>query len=174
MRARLARPAGSVLAGIALLAMITAILASSVVQSGRTNSGTRLAATQQATAGAAERRAAPAVASAFGYPHRCLNIAISAADPDHASAHVDRSGTCTRYRGYVNASFHRVDGVWRLVLDEGQPFVPNSHLVPGGARSAGQMSGYALGCVSIGVALHDPRFGRPDFDRRLSCVHGGR
>jgi hypothetical protein len=27
-----------------------------------------------------------------------------------------------------------------------------------------------LGCVSIGVALHDPRFGRASFDRRFPCL----
>jgi hypothetical protein len=30
----------------------------------------------------------------------------------------------------VNASFHRVGGAWRLVLDEGQLFVPNRLLRP--------------------------------------------
>jgi hypothetical protein len=77
-----------------------------------------------------------AVAVAFGYPHRCLTIAISPADPDYASAHVADAPGCERYRGYVNASFHRVGGVWRLVLDEGQLFVPNRLLAPCRGRAA--------------------------------------
>jgi hypothetical protein len=122
--------------------------------------------------GATRQAAARGVAAAFGYPERCLNIAISAADPDYASAHVDRKDGCANYRGYVNASFHRVDGVWRLMLDEGQLFVPNSLLTPAGAGSmgAGVISAYPLGCLSLEIVLHDPRFGRADFDRDLPCT----
>jgi hypothetical protein len=89
---------------------------------------------------AGARAAGPAgVAAAYGYgyPFRCLSITISASDPDFARAHVDHTSTCARYRGYVNASFHRVDGVWRLVLDEGQLFVPNALLDRCRASSAG-------------------------------------
>jgi hypothetical protein len=116
-----------------------------------------------------------AVAAAFGYPHRCLSITISPTDRDYASAHVDHRGQCARYHGYVNASFHRIDGVWRLVLDEGQLFVPNRLLAPSHSASAGKRasSGYPTGCLSVGVALHDPRFGRPDFDRTLACPPAG-
>ena len=65
-----------------------------------------------------------------------------------------------------------VDGAWRLVLDEGQLFVPNALLSPVGADSirAGAVSGYPLGCVGVAVALHDPRFRRADFDRRFRCA----
>jgi hypothetical protein len=101
-----------------------------------------------------------------------LSVAISAADPDYASADVDRREGCANYHGYVNASFHRVDGVWRLILDEGQLFVPNGLLrsAGAGALGAGVISVYPLGCLSVEIALHDPRFGRADFDRRLACV----
>jgi hypothetical protein len=68
------------------------------------------------------------VAAAYGYPPRCLTVAISANDPAHATAHVDRGRGCGRYHGYLNASFHRIDGSWRLLLDEGQLFVPNDLL----------------------------------------------
>jgi hypothetical protein len=68
------------------------------------------------------------VAAAYGYPLRCLTITISAASPDYARAHVDRARGCARYHGYVNASFHRIGGTWRLVLDEGQLFVRNDLL----------------------------------------------
>jgi hypothetical protein len=73
-----------------------------------------------------------AIAGAFGYPYprRCLTITISAENPDFARASVDRTAGCARYRGYLNASFHLVDGGWRLVLDEGQLFVPNRLLTP--------------------------------------------
>lgn len=73
------------------------------------------------------RTAVPAaVAAAFGYPLRCLTVTVSGS---FAHAHIDRSGTCARFRGYLNASFHLIDGRWRLVLDEGQLFVPNALLV---------------------------------------------
>lgn len=70
------------------------------------------------------------IAAAFGYryPRRCLTITLFPGAPDFAHAHVDRTGPCARYHGYVNATFHLVDGTWRLVLDEGQLFVPNSSL----------------------------------------------
>jgi hypothetical protein len=117
--------------------------------------------------------AGAAVAAAFGYPERCLRIAVSAADPDFAIVHVERDRACGNYRGYVNASFHRVDGTWRLIFDEGQLFVPNSLLTSRrtGRRRGGAVSDYPLGCVGVAIALHDPRFGRADFDRTLPCGH---
>ncbi len=30
----------------------------------------------------------------------------------------------------------------------------------------------ASGCVSVGIAFHDPRFGRASFDRRFPCLRG--
>lgn len=71
-----------------------------------------------------------AAAYGFGYPRRCLRIILFPGSPDFAHAHVDRTGPCARYHGYVNATFHLVGGTWRLVLDEGQLFVPNSSLGP--------------------------------------------
>lgn len=76
------------------------------------------------------RAEATEIAAAYGYPLECLSITTASSVPDFARAHIDRRGTCARYRGYVNASFHRVGGVWRLVLDEGQLFVPNRRLGP--------------------------------------------
>jgi hypothetical protein len=49
-------------------------------------------------------------------------------NPDYARVTVDHTSGCGRYHGYINASFHRVDGMWRLVLDEGQLFVANGLL----------------------------------------------
>ena len=73
-------------------------------------------------------REAAHVAAAFGsaYPRRCLAIASYGS---FARAHVIRTGGCARYRGYLNATFHFIGGRWRLVLDEGQLFVPNADLV---------------------------------------------
>ena len=34
------------------------------------------------------------------------------------------------------------------------------------------LRGTASGCVSVGIAFHDPRFGRASFDRRFPCLRG--
>ena len=85
-----------------------------------------------------------AIVGALGYPYpvRCLAITISAATPDYALVDVDRTRGCATYRGYVNASLHRTDGEWRLVLDEGQLFVPNSLL--GACRSSRNRPGWGV------------------------------
>lgn len=129
----------------------------------------RRADSASAVVSAARGPSAAAVAAAFGYPRRCLNIVISAFDRDYATADVDRTGECAKYRGYINASFHRVHGDWRLILDEGQLFVPNRLLRPAPARGAGAvtMSGYPLGCLSVEITLQDPRFAGAEFDRGL-------
>jgi hypothetical protein len=134
-----------------------------------------------------------AIAAAFGYPYppRCLTVTISASNPDYARVTVARRKGCGRYHGYVNASFHQVVGMWRLVLDEGQLFVANGLLTAcragraGCARSGGTSGGkgsqsrtvgsgkvaaefrYRLGCLSLAIALHDPRFARAEFDRTV-------
>ena len=92
------------------------------------------------SAGPAEGHGAPelkpseraAIATALGYPYPpgCLRIAVSDHDPDYATVHINRTLGCARYRGYINSSLHRTDGRWRLVLDEGQLFVPNRLLGP--------------------------------------------
>ena len=126
------------------LAVLGATLAAVLVGSGShtrppaaavaTRPAPATAATRPGTAAAATRPATPAaaaeIAAAYGYPLGCLRITIAAADPAYARAHLDRTsaGGCARYRGYLNASLHRVDGTWRLVLDEGQLFVPNDLL----------------------------------------------
>jgi hypothetical protein len=79
-----------------------------------------------------------AIAAALGYPYplRCVTITIYDTSPGWARANIDHANGCGRYHGYLNASLHQVDGAWRLVLDEGQLFVPNSRLVP--ERAAGR------------------------------------
>jgi hypothetical protein len=42
-----------------------------------------------------------------------------------------------------------------------------------GAARVAAAYGYPLRCLSVAVALHDPRFLRPDFDRTLWCVRYG-
>ena len=66
----------------------------------------------------------------------------STSNPEYARAAVDRTKGCGRYHGYLNASLDRVDGTWRLVLDEGQLFVPNSLFTPcrPGPAGCGQRS----------------------------------
>jgi len=161
--ARLARAPRSLCVVVAVAS--AALVAAALLHGSRTN-------IVVGSASANERAATRAVAAAFGYPPRCVSIAIPAADPNYASAHVERRGGCANYHGYVNASFHRVDGVWRLILDEGQLFVPNGLLKPAGAGTTGTevISAYPLGCLRVAIALHDPRFSRADIDRRLACV----
>jgi hypothetical protein len=168
MRVRLARPA---LVRRAALALATVMALAALVALMQTGGGTGGGTGAVTRPDALPLRAGTAVAAAFGYPERCLRISVSAGDPDFASVHVDRTGACGNYRGYVNASFHRVGGAWRLVFDEGQLFVPNSLLTPlhVGSRRGGAVSDYPLGCVGIAIALHDPRFVRPSFDRTLPC-----
>ena len=112
--AKLTRAPRSLRVVLALAAAMLVAAVALLLQSSQTHPAS-------GAASATQRASTAAVAPAFGYPHRCLSIAISAADPDHASARVDRSGACAHYRGYVNASFHRVDGVWTVVRDDRVP-----------------------------------------------------
>jgi len=133
--------------GVALaVAALGAIIATGV-QSGRTS---------RAGAGRAQVRDAEraAIAAAFGYPYprRCLTITISTSNPDYARADVGRAKGCRRYYGYVNASFHRVAGAWRLLRDEGQLYVPNSLLRPCRGGQAGCARGRTSGWQAAAAA----------------------
>jgi hypothetical protein len=114
-RRRFARPLAGLAVGLALLAALTY----GVAHRGVMHRPVRAAVARPDTAALA------GVAAAFGYPSRCLNVTISASAPTYAQAEIVRRPTCPLYRGYIDATFHRVDGRWRLVLDEGQLFVPN-------------------------------------------------
>jgi hypothetical protein len=49
----------------------------------------------------------------------------------------------------------------------------SSNRIPGRVVTLSAVgSSYPLACVGIGVALHDPRFGRASFDRAFPCVRG--
>jgi hypothetical protein len=125
----------------------------------------RPTAARRVVAADAERTA---IAAAYGYPYpaRCLTIAIFPANPDYARADIDRTEGCGRYHGYLNASFHRVDGTWRLELDEGQLFVPNSLLTACAVVGAGCARAGTPACFRRAVALHDP-VARAAFDRPM-------
>jgi hypothetical protein len=187
-----ARTAGAAALAVGGLGAIIAIALPQGSQTGRSAGlqGSRTSGVVRMRPAHARGAEKAAIAAAFGYPYplRCLTITIAAGNPDYARANVDRTNGCGRYRGYVNASFHRVDGTWRLVLDEGQLFVPNALLIPcqGGCTRAGREGSrsrtagsrgvraayaYPLGCLSIAIALVDPRFARADFDRTI-CRRG--
>lgn len=71
---------------------------------------------RRASAGAG--RIGPAgVAAAYGYPPRCLSVTISAIDRAFARADFNHGSLCGQYAGDATAIFHRVDRVWRPVLD---------------------------------------------------------
>lgn len=79
--------------------------------------------------------APPGVAAVYRYPLGCLGVTLSAADPAYASAHLDRGSPCWRYGVYVTAIFHRVDGVWRLMLEATSATCPPVSL-PAAVRAA--------------------------------------
>jgi hypothetical protein len=56
------------------------------------------------------------VAAAYGYPLRCLSVAIALHDPRFARADFDHAVPCGRYTGFVTAIFRRADGEWVPVL----------------------------------------------------------
>jgi hypothetical protein len=57
------------------------------------------------------------VAAAYGYPLRCLSVAIALHDPRFARADFDHIVPCGSYTGYETAIFRRVDGAWVPVLE---------------------------------------------------------
>ena len=56
------------------------------------------------------------VAAAYGYPLRCLSVAIALHDPRFARADFDHAVPCGRYTGFVTAIFRRAEGQWVPVL----------------------------------------------------------
>ncbi len=80
------------------------------------------------TAAAARRPGAPGVAASYGYPLACLSVTIDQADRAYARADFNHGSECGRYDGDVTAIFHRVDGVWRPMLDATGYSCPNALL----------------------------------------------
>jgi hypothetical protein len=107
-----------------------------------------------------------AIASALGYPYplRCLTIAVSAADPNYATAELNRTGACAQYRGYVYASLHRTRGTWQLLLDEGQLYIAD-RLLSGRPTAGSDEASYPLGCLAAETLVQDPAFAREGLDR---------
>jgi hypothetical protein len=56
------------------------------------------------------------VAAAYGYPLKCLSVAIALHDPRFARADFDHAVPCGRYTGFITAIFRRADGEWVPVL----------------------------------------------------------
>lgn len=56
----------------------------------------------------------PGAGGSFGYPFRCVSVAFAPNGSGVARATATRAGLCDRYARYVSATFHRVDGGWRL------------------------------------------------------------
>lgn len=99
-----------------------AVALAAIALSGR---ATRVREAQPAPALSVTERTAIARALGYPYPLRCLTIAVFADDADYATAKIDRGSSCARYRGEIYGSLHRVDGTWRLVLDEGRLYIPS-------------------------------------------------
>lgn len=75
------------------------------------------------------------VAAAYGYPARCLSIDFAPRDVAYARADFDHRTPCGRFAGYPTAIFHRVNGVWRPVL-EALGYVCPVHALPGSVQTA--------------------------------------
>jgi hypothetical protein len=58
----------------------------------------------------------PGIASAYGYPLRCLSITRSADYPQYARADFDRLQACGRYDWTAVAVFRRERGTWHAVV----------------------------------------------------------
>lgn len=129
-RRRAARAAAAAIGVVASLAI--AFVAAAAVNAGAAHSGhvsrhgarkpvqSRRALDTQATRGKTTPARAPGaagVAAAYRYPLNCLNVTLAAGDRDYALARLDRASPCWRYGVFDDAIFHRVGGVWRLVLD---------------------------------------------------------
>jgi hypothetical protein len=124
-----------------------------IVAAGLPSSHTRRPARASRTA--VQHGRTPPTALDYPYPLRCLSMTISAINPVYV-AEVERANRCWGYSRSVTASFHRVDGRWRLMLDNGQLFETNRPVT-------------SLGCLSLSVAIHDPTFVGPD---RAICMRG--
>lgn len=64
------------------------------------------------------------VASAYGYPGRCLRLTILASHPDYARVDINHGSECRIYTGYTTAVFRHVSGAWLEVLDKAQSTCP--------------------------------------------------
>jgi hypothetical protein len=65
----------------------------------------------------AHLRGPAGVAAAYGYPLRCLSVAILTSNPTYARADFNHRSPCGRYAGYATAVFHYVAHAWRPALE---------------------------------------------------------
>ena len=162
LRSRLARLGvrrGALLAVVLAAGLVAvAAIALTGLLSGRT---TRPPGGHPAPQLTTSERVAIAEAVGYAYPLRCLTIAVFADDRDYATAELARGNGCARYHGYIYATLHRVDGAWRLVLDEGQLYLAKSALPA--TDSVGV--GYPPDCLSAQTLLRDPMFASAGFSR---------
>lgn len=122
IRDRIGHVRGAVDARLVLVVAV-ALAGLGVVAAGQTQGG-RTGSHPDATVNSARASAPSRVAAAFRYPLGCLSVTISASDPAYAAARLDRASPCWRYGVYLTAVFHRVDGVWGLVLEAASPRCP--------------------------------------------------
>jgi hypothetical protein len=127
LRDRLAEISARHWVGAALAVALALAAVGAMILTMPGGSGTRRAAGAPGAVPGAEK-ATIAAALGYRYPPRCLMFTIANDDPDYARVAVARTNGCGRYHGYLDASMHRVDRIWQLVLDEGQLRVPNSML----------------------------------------------
>jgi hypothetical protein len=100
-----------------IAAVVIALLAAAAVEVVRSRGTGTAAPPLHAQAAQASAPGPVGVAAAYRYPRACLSVTIAAADPAYAAVRLNRVSPCWRYGVYVTAIFHRVAGVWRMVLD---------------------------------------------------------
>jgi hypothetical protein len=93
------------------------------------------------------------VAAAYRYPRACLSVTIAATDPAYAAVRLNRVSPCWRYGVYVTAVFHRVDGVWRMVLDTTGAGCPMSAIPTTVRAQLGLCDGESAAAAPI-VSIH--------------------
>jgi hypothetical protein len=81
------------------------------------------------------------VASAYGYPGRCLRVTILASHPDYARVDINHGSECRMYTGYTTAVFRHANGIWLEVLDDAQFTCPVGTIPPAVQAALGVCAG---------------------------------
>jgi hypothetical protein len=105
--------------GIAVTGVV--LVAAGAAASGLTSRIARHPKPLQVRAGPASNAGPIGVAAAYRYPLACLSVTIVTGDPAYAAARLNRVSPCWRYGVYTTTIFHRVAGVWRMVLQTSAP-----------------------------------------------------
>lgn len=101
----------------AIAASAAAVITAAVVVAVLVPQGDRVASASAAAASQSRAPGAAGVAAAYRYPVSCLTVEFAVTNRLYARARLDRASPCWRYGVWATAIFHRVDGVWRRVLD---------------------------------------------------------